>query len=265
MQISPSVAATVFNGISPGDLAPGGTVHGRAFSQGYATLVAEVSDGEIRIPATGVRPAATMRQNRVASPRVVTIVTDQSAVETSTASPLTQAGYRVVMFASVEAFLATDLPSDPECVLVDMQMPGDGLRVLRELGRRETIPPVLMFSGRGDIHEAVEAMKLGAFDFLEKPYQPESLLAAISNALATGPKRKSVAIDRDAAAKIASLSKRELQVLQGMVMGKPNKIIAYELGLSIRTVESYRAQLLIKLSVRGTADAVRLAMAAGVL
>ena len=124
--------------------------------------------------------------------------------------------------------------------------------------------PVLVL-GHGDIYEAVEAMKLGAVDFLEKPYPPEALLAAITHAVDVGPRRKASAIDHDAAAKIASLSQRQRQVLQGVLKGKLNKIIAYEIGISVRTVEAYRAQLLTKLSVRGTAEAVRLGLAAGML
>ncbi|HYI41319.1 MAG TPA: response regulator [Allosphingosinicella sp.] len=226
----------------------------------------DFSTRQILRPAPRIHPIATRPHARARVSNLVTIVDDDHAIEASTTSLLERAGYRVVIFGSGDAFLAGERPGDSGCVLLDMRMPGmDGLGVLRALRSRESMPPVLVLSGHGDIHEAVEAMKLGAVDFLEKPFPPESLLAAIGRAMDSGPKKKVAAIDRDAAARIASLSQRQLQVLQGILKGTPNKIIAYELGLSVRTVEAYRADLLIKLSVRGTVEAMRLAMAAGIL
>jgi two-component system response regulator FixJ len=196
--------------------------------------------------------------------RFIAIVDDDDAVRLSTASLVQRAGHRVCTFPSGDAFLA-GLPEDLDCVLLDMRMPGrSGLDVLQVLSASDDAPSVLVVTGHGDIALAVEAMRLGAADFLEKPYVPEVLLAGIAYAceLRARP-RASQAARREAAARLATLSERQRQVLQGIVKGKANKIIAYELALSIRTVEAYRAQMLIKLGVRSTAEAVRIALAGG--
>jgi two-component system response regulator FixJ len=208
----------------------------------------------------------TPKDSLVSGPKVVSIVDDDDAVRRSTAALLERAGYRVRAFETGDAFLAAQLPGDSDCVLLDMRMPGtNGLGVLKALGEREDMPPVLVLTGHGAVPEAVEAMKLGAADFLEKPYPAQSLLQAIGTALAASAKGRGAAIDPEAKAKVDTLSQRQAQVLRGILKGQPNKIIAYELALSIRTVEAYRAQLREKLGVRGTADAVRLAIAAGML
>jgi two-component system response regulator FixJ len=197
---------------------------------------------------------------------VIAIVDDDEMVRRSTAVLLTRAGYRTRTFESGDAFLDAQRPGDSDCVLLDMRMPGtDGLGVLQALGRWRSMPPVLMLTAHGAVPEAVEAMKLGATDFLEKPYPACDLLSAIGTALESGPTGKAAAIDAKAVAKVAKLSPRQKQVLSFMLRGAPNKVIAFEIGLSIRTVEAYRAQLLEKLGVRGTAEAVRLAIAAGML
>lgn len=197
----------------------------------------------------------------------IAIVDDDDAVRTSTARLLESAGHRVLSFASGDAFLTAKLPDHLSCILLDMRMPGkNGLEVLRAIGGHEHFPSVLVLTGHGDIPMAVEAMKLGALDFLEKPYSPKDLLAAVDSASEYNQQnRASLAGDREAAALVDSLSDRQRQVLAGIVKGLPNKLIAYELGLSIRTVEAYRAQLLEKLGVRSTAEAVRIAIAAASL
>jgi two-component system response regulator FixJ len=197
---------------------------------------------------------------------VVAIVDDDEIVRHSTSALLERAGYRVREFESGDAFLAAQFPGDSDCILLDLRMPGaGGLEILRILGTWESMPPVLVMTGHGAVGEAVEAMKLGAADFLEKPYPAEALLSVIGRALEAGPAGKAGAVDASAAAKVGLLSQRQAQVLRGMLKGQPNKIIAYELGLSIRTVEAYRAQLLEKLGVRSTAEAIRLAIGAGML
>jgi two-component system response regulator FixJ len=193
-------------------------------------------------------------------------IVDDVAASSSTKALLELAGYGVRTFVSGDEFLAAQPPGDWDCVVLDIHTAGiNGIGLLKALGAGKAMPPVLVLTGQGAIAEAVEAMKLGAADFLEKPYPAESFLEAIGRALASGPRRKEVAVDRDAAARIAALPQRQAQVLRGILKGQPNKIIAYELGLSIRTVEAYRAQLLDRLGVRGTAAAVRLAIAAGML
>jgi len=193
-------------------------------------------------------------------------IVDDVAASRSTAALLERAGYRVGTFASGDELLAAQPPGDWDCIVLDMRTAGmGGIGLLKALGAAGSMPPVLVLTGQGAIAGAVEAMKLGAVDFLEKPYPAESFLEAVGRALASGPRRKEAAIDRDAAARIAALPQRQVQVLRGILKGQPNKIIAYELGLSIRTVEAYRSQLLDRLGVRGTAAAVRLAVAAGML
>ena len=196
---------------------------------------------------------------------LIAVVDDDAAVRLSTCTLLERAGFGVKSFKNGDDFLARPVTEQIACILLDLQMPGsDGLSVLRILGERGDSPPILVVTAHGDIAAAVEAMKLGAFDFMEKPYEVATLLAAIESALASGRKSRSIESARsEAAARVASLSQRQRQVLQGVLKGLPNKLIAYELGLSIRTIEAYRSQLLMKLGVRGTAEAVRLALVAG--
>lgn len=197
---------------------------------------------------------------------VIAIIDDDETGARSADRLIQRGGYRTRLFNSGDAFLAEQDLGAVDCVLLDLRMPGtDGLGVLRALAGRHAVPPVLVLTGYGAVAEAVEAMKLGARDFLEKPYRAQALLAAIRHALMAGPQGAGPTIDADAAAKVASLPPRQVQVLEGVVKGLPNKIIAYELDLSIRTVEAYRAQLLEKLGARGTAEAVRIAIAAGML
>jgi two-component system, LuxR family, response regulator FixJ len=197
---------------------------------------------------------------------LVAIVDHEAQARASTAAILEQAGYQVGTFESGDTFLAAGLPCDADCVVLGLRMPGtDGIGVLKALGECENMPPVLVLTGHGAIPEAVEAMKLGAIDFLEKPYPADTFLEAVGGALELGPRRRGDGIDPAAVAKVESLSRRQAQVLRGIVSGKLNKTIAYDLGLSIRTVEAYRSQVHDKLGVRGTAEAVRLALAAGML
>jgi two-component system response regulator FixJ len=194
----------------------------------------------------------------------IAVVDDDEAVRRSTASLLRLAGFQTSLFESGDAFLEADL-ADIGCVLLDIRMPGtDGIGVLKILREEPAPPPVLIMTGHGDVPLAVQAIKLGAQDFLEKPYGAESLISAIERTLAEGRHAGQAApVDAEAVAVIESLSRRQRQVLCGILSGHLNKVIAYEMGLSIRTVESYRAQLLTRLGVRGTAEAVRVALAAG--
>lgn len=193
----------------------------------------------------------------------ILLVEDDDAVRDSTAHLLSRSGYEVATFASGDEFLAkADLEAD-SCVLLDIRMPGtDGIGVLRALQPRISSLRVIMLTGHGDIPITVEAMKMGAMDFFEKPYDPAVLLQAIKAAIDGSPPGARAPEPRALAA-VQSLSLRQRQVLAGMLCGHPNKVIAYEIGLSSRTVETYRAQLLTKLGVRGTAGAVKVALGAG--
>lgn len=196
---------------------------------------------------------------------MVAIVDDEELVLLSTKMLLNGIGYSVSTFSTGEEFLSSQNAQTFHCVLLDMRMPGmDGIAVIRELEKRGDGPAIVVLTGHGDIPLAVEAMRLGAFDFIEKPYDPSILLAVVARGVANPPvPLRQPEVDREAQEKVALLSNRQRGVLSGMLRGRPNKIIAYELGLSIRTVESYRAQMLTKLGVRGTAEAVRLAISAG--
>jgi two-component system response regulator FixJ len=194
------------------------------------------------------------------------VVDDDQDVRESAALLLEAAGYEVATFASGVEFLAQLDEAGPGCILLDIHMPGmDGLEVQRQLAARGADLPVIVLTGQGDISIAVQAMKNGAFEFLEKPYPNEVLLAAV----AAGFARLGAAIEdqtatADAKARVARLTKRELQVMRGLLAGLPNKLIAYELDISGRTVEVYRGNVMTKLGAPSLSAAVRTALAAGV-
>lgn len=197
--------------------------------------------------------------------RLVYLVDDDDNVRESAALLLRAHGYGIEQFASAEAFLENVDIHAPGCIMLDVQMPGmNGLETQEALNERAINFPVLILTGAGDIERAVRAMKNGAFEFLEKPYDEDNLLVTLDNAFEELARRvaDSGKFD-DAKYRIARLSNRERQVMQGLLDGLPNKLIAYQLGLSIRTVESFRATLMEKLGVRTVSAAVRLALLAG--
>jgi two-component system response regulator FixJ len=207
------------------------------------------------------------RKMKVTSRKCVAIVDDDEAVRLSTADLIQRLGFDTKLFKSGEVFLESADLAEISCILLDFQMPGrDGLAVLRALAERGDSPPVLVLTAHGGIPAAVEAIKLGAHDFMEKPYDADVLLAKIGEAMQQSPGVQGAGgVKAEAVALVAVLSGRQRQVLHGIVRGLQNKIIAYELGLSIRTVEAYRAQLMERLGARGTAEAVRVAIAAGIM
>ncbi len=176
-------------------------------------------------------------------------------------------GYRVLPFASGDEFLRAGPPDRLTCIVLDVSTPDrQGIDVLRRLAERDSAPPVIVLTGQADIGLVVEAMKLRAIDLIEKPYQPESLLGAVARAqILAGQMGSARQTKREAAELVERLTGRQQQVLQGIARGEPNKIIAWKLGLSVRTVESYRAQVLARLRARNSADAVRIAIAAGII
>ena len=196
---------------------------------------------------------------------IIAIVDDDEAVRQSTSEFLQRSGFHVGVFASGDDFIESGTGEPVSCILLDLHMPGkNGLAVLAALRERGDSPPVIVITAHGDLAAAIDAMKLGACDFIEKPYKADNLLAAIKAVLESSVDvRDANAFRAQAIALVDTLTARQRQVLLGILRGQPNKIIAYELDLSIRTIETYRAQLLEKLHVRGTAEAVRLALAAG--
>lgn len=198
--------------------------------------------------------------------RVIHIVDDEDAIRRSAGFMLKKSGFAVTPWASGVEFLKNVKNAHHGCILLDVRMPEmDGLQVQQELIGRGVSMPVVILTGHGDISIAVRAMKAGAVDFIEKPFEKTVLLTAIENAferLADMEGRASRAAD--AAVLIAGLSAREQDVLKGLAQGLPNKTIAYDLGISPRTVEVHRANLMTKLGVRSLSEALRIAFAAGI-
>lgn len=193
---------------------------------------------------------------------IVAIVDDKAPMRRLAARLLNRDGLEVKLFASGDLFLADPAPDCFSCVLLDLRMPGtNGIAVLEILKDRPSSPPVVVVTSYGDVQLAVQAMKLGAVNFVEKPYTEKDLLDAVHGAMAQNSDQSARnRIVREAASAVSSLARRHRQVLCGILTGHPNKIIAYRLGLSTRTIEGYRAHLLVKLGVRSTAAAVRLAI-----
>jgi two-component system, LuxR family, response regulator FixJ len=196
---------------------------------------------------------------------LIAVVDDDNDLRRSTADLLRAEGYKVESFTNGAEFIASEPTTALSCILLDIEMPGlDGIGVLTALGERGLKVPVLVVTGVGDVPTAVKAMRLGAVNFIEKPYAADELLRALKEALQGPVPRQMLPPDGgQARARVATLTERQRGVLIGVMKGQANKVIAYELGLSVRTVESYRAQMLEKLGVRGTAEAVRIAIAAG--
>ncbi len=198
---------------------------------------------------------------------IVYVVDDEPDVRGSFAQLLEQAGHAVREYDGGDAFLADATPDLPfGCVLLDLRMPGtDGLAVQRELAARGLWHPVVVVSGNSTVGMAVQAMKAGAHDVLEKPCAAGAMLRAIADALAAAEARRTEAGEaREAEERIAALSPREAEVLVGMVAGRQNKLIAQGLRISPRTVEIHRANLMAKLQARSLPEAVRMALSAGI-
>lgn len=197
--------------------------------------------------------------------KLVHIIDDENSVRRSAGYMLKTSGYAVETWASGAAFLKEARSAEEGCILLDVRMPDiDGLEVQRILAERGIAMPVIIMTGHGDISIAVHAMKAGAVDFLEKPFEKAVLIDAIERAF--DRVRSAEGATADAARAdviIAALTVREREVLEGLAQGLPNKTIAYDLGISSRTVEVHRANMMTKLHVHSLSDALRIAFAAG--
>jgi len=194
----------------------------------------------------------------------VSVVDDDELVLKSLERLLRSGGYAVRTFPSSHDYLA-QRPAGPGCVVLDMSMPGlSGLELQKRLADSGDPCPVVFLSGRADIPATVEAMKAGAVDFIEKPFDDAVLIGAIRAALDARSSAQGDSIaKKEAEARLAELSPRERDVLQGLVAGKINKVIAHELNISPRTVEVYRANLMAKTGARSMSELMRIALAAG--
>jgi two-component system response regulator FixJ len=198
---------------------------------------------------------------------IIYVIDDDEAVRQSLEFLLKTAGVAVRSFDSAKAFLDILPQVGFGCIITDVRMPEiTGIDLLRKVKEVNRDLPVIVITGHGEISLAVEAMKIGAADFLEKPFDDDHLLAAVHNALdreADQVKRKAQVSDIQD--KLAALSNRERQVLEGLVAGNANKTIAFDLGISPRTVEIYRANVMTKMGANSLSDLVRMAMTAGIL
>jgi two-component system response regulator FixJ len=202
----------------------------------------------------------------MSSDQVVHVIDDDEAVRESLAFLLRSAKVAVQTYESAVVFLESSSGLTSGCIITDVRMPGiDGLELLRRLRRQDVRVPVIVVTGHGDIPLAVEAMKIGAADFLEKPFDDEALLASVRAALSRNNKDAQHDAERcTIQQRLAALSNRERQVLEGLVAGLPNKTIAHDLGSSPRTVEIYRANVMTKMEARSLSELVRMALIADI-
>lgn len=200
------------------------------------------------------------------SDATVYIVDNDEAVRDSLAALLATHGWQTETFDSAAAFLARYRGGSPGCLLLDVRMPGmTGLELQQVLAAQRVLLPVIIITGHGDIPMAVKAMKLGAVDFLEKPFSNDALLHTIEQALAVAQQGERVeATKAEAAACLAQLTAREREVLTHLVRGHANKVIASDLGISPRTVEVYRGRVMEKMHADSLSHLVRLALAVGI-
>jgi two-component system response regulator FixJ len=193
------------------------------------------------------------------------VIDDDEAVRESIEFLLRTAGITVKTYDSAAAFLAVAPTISSGCVITDVRMPGlSGIDLLRRLNEMQIGLPVIVITGHGDVPLAVEAMKCGAIDFLEKPFDDDVLLASVRSALNRAEASAALETERaDVRARIAALTQREHEVLDGLVAGKPNKIIAFDLEISPRTVEIYRANVMTKMKAGSLSELVRMVLMSG--
>jgi two-component system response regulator FixJ len=198
---------------------------------------------------------------------LVHVIDDDDAVRESLAFLLKTANIEVRTYESATAFLSSLPNAGSGCIITDVRMPEiSGVELLRRLNELKIGIPVIVITGHGDVQLAVEAMKTGAVDFIEKPFDDDLLLTAVKSALGRWEKGARQEAERATLlAALATLTSRERDVLEGLVAGKPNKIIAFDLGISPRTVEIYRANVMTKMSAGSLSDLVRMALHAGLL
>jgi two-component system, LuxR family, response regulator FixJ len=203
----------------------------------------------------------------MASNAKVYVIDDDEAMRDSLNFLLDTAGLEVMLFETAQHFLDALPGLDFGCVVSDVRMPGiDGIEFLKRMKAGQSKFPILIMTGHGDVPLAVEAMKLGAVDFLEKPFEDDRLIGMIEAAIRQAePAAKDDAVTHDIVARVATLSPRERQVMDGLIAGLSNKLIARDYDISPRTIEVYRANVMTKMQASSLSELVRLAMRAGLL
>jgi len=198
---------------------------------------------------------------------IVHVIDDDEAMRDSLAFLLKSAKVAVATYESANLFLDQLPKVQGGCVMTDVRMPGmNGIDLLKRLRELKNAIPVIVITGHGDVPLAVEAMKYGASDFLEKPFDDDLILAAVRSALSDqSVLQEDHALRAAITQRLELLSARERQVLDGLVAGQPNKTIAYDLGISPRTIEIYRANVMTKMEASSLSELVRMALMAGVL
>jgi two-component system, LuxR family, response regulator FixJ len=191
---------------------------------------------------------------------IVMVVDDDSGVRNAMRALLKSVGLNSTLYASAQEFLGAYDPHQPGCLLLDIRMPGmSGMDLQQELNLRGAVVPVIFMSGHADIPMAVEAMQHGAFDFLQKPFRDQDLLDRIQRAIARDAERRSALGERERIrARVDSVTDREREVLDLLTLGKQNKQIAQELGVSPRTIEIHRARVMEKMEAESVAELVRM-------
>jgi len=193
------------------------------------------------------------------------IVDDDAAIRESLALLLEAKGYRPEAYSSGLELLAGPGLAQPGCLILDVRMPDvDGLELQQRLLARYPELPIIIMTGHGDVPIAVRAMKQGAFEFLEKPFHGEVLLHSIEQALQRNRDRQGARPGQDLRDRLAALTPREREVLDALVAGHPNKVIAHRLGISPRTVEIHRARVMEKMAARSLSHLIRMALALGI-
>ncbi len=197
----------------------------------------------------------------------VYVIDDDEAMRDSLNFLLESADFNVTLFETAQNFLDALPGLEFGCVVSDVRMPGiDGIEMLKRMKAGHSTFPILIMTGHGDVPLAVEAMKLGAVDFLEKPFEDDRLIGMIDAAIRQAePAARSEVVTQEIAARVATLSPRERQVMDGLIAGLSNKLIARDYDISPRTIEVYRANVMTKMQANSLSELVRLAMRAGLL
>ena len=203
----------------------------------------------------------------MAAEAIVHVIDDDEAVRQSIEFLLRTSGVTARTYDSASAFLNALPTIDSGCIITDVRTPGiSGIDLLRRLGEMRIKMPVIVITGHGDVPLAVEAMKIGAADFLEKPFDDELLLRSVRSALNRSQQNAARDAERaEVEARLSTLTNREREVLEGLVAGKPNKVIAFDLAISPRTVEIYRANVMTKMEAASLSELVRMALVIGVM